>query len=311
VLIHAQALRSLLGSGLLRVLPSWGLVLIGALLALVWCVTSTWLRALCAMVLGWMALLAVSTAAITHQWYLPICGAGAGLMLAALGRAGLENGLMLIERRRLRRAFAGAVSPAVLGEVLSGRLPESERVHACVLFSDIRGFTTRSEAMAPEQVIAFLNEYFEEMVAAIHDAGGTLDKFIGDGIMAFFGAPVASDAPCKGALEAANNMLASLARFNQDLSRRGEEPVRIGIGLHVGDVVVGQVGSRTRREYTAVGDVVNTASRLEGLTKDAGRALIISQAVFDALDGAARQAFEPLGAVPIRGRSDMPAWGLK
>ena len=81
--------------------------------------------------------------------------------------------------------------------------------------------------------------------------------------------------------------------------------------MHLITVLSASVGSRTRREYTAVGDVVNTASRLEGLTKDAGRALIISQAVFDALDGAARQAFEPLGAVPIRGRSDMPAWGLK
>jgi class 3 adenylate cyclase len=165
--------------------------------------------------------------------------------------------------------------------------------------------------MPPEEVVAFLNEYFEEMVTAIHDAGGTLDKFIGDGIMAFFGAPNRLENPCDAALGAAQEMLVRMERYNDARLARGQDEVRMGIGLHYGEVVVGQVGSRTRREFTAVGDVVNTASRLEGLTKDQGLPVVVSDAVHRQLSEAARARvpFEPLGALPIRGRASLELWG--
>jgi class 3 adenylate cyclase len=183
------------------------------------------------------------------------------------------------------------------------------RQKVCVLFSDIRGFTTRSEKEQPEQIVALLNRYFEEMAQAVHAHNGTLDKFIGDGLMAFFGVPGESSNPARDALAAAQDMLRRLKELNLRLAADGIPEVEIGIGLHLGEAVVGHVGSSQRHEYTAIGDVVNLAARLEGLTKDAGFPLVCSQEVMDASDGA--MSFIPLGDKPIKGRSAVPVFGLK
>ena len=175
------------------------------------------------------ALLAIATWLLGHGRVLPV-SACIGTMLIAVGaRLGVDLVHQAGERRRLRRAFAGYVSPPVLEEILDGRLQPGlggERRRVCLLFSDIRGFTTLSESMPPEQVIQLLNRYFGEWTAAIQGRQGTLDKFIGDGVMAFFGAPKPSPSPCRNAFDAARDMLdrardASLERMDD----RGAGPV--------------------------------------------------------------------------------------
>jgi class 3 adenylate cyclase len=197
-------------------------------------------------------------------------------------------------------------------EIVAGRLSQElggTQKEVCVLFSDIRNFTTYSEGKSPEEVISLLNEYFSEMTAAIHKHGGTVDKFIGDGIMAFFGAPKRLDCAERNALESAQDMLISLHHLNKKLAARGVQPIRIGIGLNSGKVVVGHVGSESRHEYTAIGDVVNTASRIEGLTKDLGYPIVCSSTVASAVGFAGGMV--DLGEKPIKGHTDIHVYGWK
>ena len=161
--------------------------------------------------------------------------------------------------------------------------------------------------MAPEALIEMLNRYFSEMTRCVHQAGGTVDKFLGDGMMCFFGAPQPLARPAAAAVTVARNMLARLERLNADFKAQGLAPIAIGIGLHVGEAIVGHVGSDDRNEYTAIGDAVNTASRIEGLTKKLGHALLISKDVFEELDE--RENFTPLGEHAVRGRSSVEVYG--
>jgi hypothetical protein len=161
--------------------------------------------------------------------------------------------------------------------------------------------------MTPESLIGMLNQYFTEMTDVVHANDGTVDKFIGDGMMAFFGAPQQLDNPSQNAVDAALQMLDRLEALNRKLVKQGFEPLRIGIGIHVGEVIIGHVGSASRHEYTAIGDAVNTASRVEGLTKDAGCPLLVTRPVFAAL--ARRTGFADLGSKAIRGRSAIQVYG--
>jgi adenylate cyclase len=212
----------------------------------------------------------------------------------------------------LHKSFRGFVSPSVLKEIIAGRLSPSlagERREVCVLFSDIRSFTTLSENLPPEEVSDLLNRYFERMASAIHRHGGTLDKFIGDGIMAFFGAPQASADPVGDAFKTARDMLTELDHYNREQDARGAPHIAIGIGLHFGSAFIGYVGSHDRHEYSAIGDTVNTASRLEGLTKEAGYPVVMSATVRQRLGESA--ACVDLGDLPIKGRTALRAFGWK
>jgi class 3 adenylate cyclase len=242
----------------------------------------------------------------------PLAWPALAALLAAGARAALEAWFAMREKRWLRAAFTGFVSPDVLREILDGRLQPQlggERREICLLFSDIRGFTTLSESLPPEEVTRLLDRYFGRMVAAIHAHGGTLDKFMGDGIMAFFGAPQPRDNPCDDAFATARAMLAELAALNAELEAEGRAPLHIGIGLHFGAAVVGYIGAADRHEYTAVGDAVNAASRIEGLTKEAGYPLLASTAVLQRLTF--RESFVPLGAMAIKGRAAMEVFGWR
>ena len=309
VLVHAQVLRTLLNGGLVQPLANWLVYVLAALgAALVLLPSGRRATSLYALYIGVLA--AGTLLLLRAGWFLQSAGPALAATFALSGRFMSDAIAQARERARLRGAFGGYVSPQIMDEILAGRIRpglSGKRERVCVLFSDIRDFTRRSEFMAPEALIDMLNRYFSEMTQCVHQAGGTVDKFIGDGMMCFFGAPQPLARPASAAVAAARDMLVRLERLNAAFTAQGLEPIAIGIGLHVGEAVVGHVGSDDRNEYTAIGDAVNTASRIEGLTKQLGHALIISKDVFAELEE--RQNFTPLGEHPVKGRSSVEVYG--
>ncbi len=190
------------------------------------------------------------------------------------------------------------------------------RKNIAVMFCDLRGFTTAAEKLSPEEATAWLREYHEAMVNTIFEFGGTLDKFLGDGILATFGTPELTPAPAARAVQAALAMRTAMGRLNESRSRRGLPALRQGIGIHYGPAIVGNVGVPERLEYTVIGDTVNLASRIEGLCKQFGVDLLISSAVAARLLPGAEPGssaattlrlhdrFESLGLQEIRGRAE-------
>ncbi|MBM4274113.1 MAG: adenylate/guanylate cyclase domain-containing protein [Deltaproteobacteria bacterium] len=192
------------------------------------------------------------------------------------------------ERVRIRQAFESYVAPAIVQDMLKN--PErlrlgGERREISILFSDIRGFTTMSEELAPEALVKLLHDFLNPMSNIIINQGGTIDKYMGDAIMALFGAPLEQPGHAGQACRAALEMVTTLERLNREWEAQGRPPLAVGIGVNTGVVAVGNMGSDRLFDYTAVGDNVNLASRLEGLNKYYGTSIIISQATAEALDG--------------------------
>ncbi|MCK5236033.1 MAG: adenylate/guanylate cyclase domain-containing protein, partial [Deltaproteobacteria bacterium] len=182
-----------------------------------------------------------------------------------------------------KKAFSTYVPPQVVSEILKD--PDSlklggEKRYVSILFSDIRGFTSLSEKMPPEQLVALLNKYLTPMTEIIFKEKGTLDKYIGDAIMAIFNAPVDLPEHPKKACKVALAMIAKLSKVNMEWTSRGLPSIKIGIGLHCGEAVVGNMGAALRFDYTAIGDTVNTASRLEGMTKLYGVGILVSDDIY-------------------------------
>jgi class 3 adenylate cyclase len=253
---------------------------------------------------------ALSLLALWHGTYIPAASLMLCATLAFFARVAFEAIRNYREKQQMRTAFAGYVSPQVLKEILSGKIKPGlggERLHAAVLFSDIRSFTTRSEAMTPERTIELLNSYFSEMTEAIQQNGGMVDKFIGDGIMASFGAPQSLPNASRCALEAAQEMLVRLRRLNLQLVENGQEPIVIGIGIHAGEVLAGNVGSVSRHEYTLIGDVVNIAARLEAVTKELNYPVVCSATIAAAVGGAG--GLQDLGERIIKGHNSIHVYG--
>jgi len=312
VLIHAQILRSLIANDVLQktgVLIIYLLLAISTLFFLVGHIPKIGLSLFGVFL---FLLIPVSTLLLWHSLILPVVTAILVALLALISRMGLEGVFTFIEKQHLKSSFGRYVSPNVLDEILVGNIsPEmvGQRKRVCVLFSDIRSFTTRSETEPPEAIISLLNKYFNEMAAVIHSHGGTVDKFIGDGMMVFFGAPNHQDNPAQQAFDAAQKMLQRLDNLNLKLKEEGIEEIKIGIGIHLGEAVVGHVGSDTRHEYTVIGDTVNLAARLEGRTKELGYPIVCSASVAKVLDSSAKLI--SLGETPIKGRAAAEVFGWK
>ena len=248
---------------------------------------------------------------------LPVVYPLLALVLSALGALSVNYVLTAFERQRVRDTFSRFVPEAVVADVLArgdGDLRFGGVRRECtVLFSDLRGFTTFSEALPPDRVIEVLNHYLEEMSDAIMDHGGTLVAYMGDGIMAVFGAPTDQTNHADRAVEAAREMLnVRLPRFNEWMVGNGfEQGFAMGIGLNSGTVMSGQVGSKRRIEYTAIGDTTNTAARLEGMTKGSGHQLFIAESTRLALE-ADPGDLELIGERDVRGRAHkITVWTLE
>ena len=185
----------------------------------------------------------------------------------------------ITSEKRVRSTMARYMSKEVTEQLLAAG--ESELVgkdqEVSVLFADVRGFTTIAEAIGARETVRMLNAYFTDMVDVILDNGGILDKYIGDAIMALFGAPFATAMDADNAVRTANQMLTALAAFNASRLGNGQKPLDIGIGINTGEVIVGNIGSAKRMEYTVIGDSVNLASRLEGANKVYRSKIIFSE----------------------------------
>ena len=238
------------------------------------------------------------------------------LLRARVTGALAKKRLQEFERERVRDLFSRFVPEQIVDDVLERtdddlRLGGSRGV-GTVMFTDIRGFTAFSETAEPDRVIDLLNAYFTEMIDAIFEHGGTLVGYRGDGLIAVFGAPLPLDDHADRALASAREMLAvRLPRFNGRAQDRGHpHDFEIGIGLNSGPFMSGNVGSERRLEYTVHGDTVNTASRIEGLTKTAGQPILVADSTRESLHSPPDD-LAYVGEFEVRGRqSTINAWTL-
>ena len=242
--------------------------------------------------------------------------AGVGLATAGIAMVAQRLVTDVLEQQRetmsVSRLFGQYVSPEVKDKILAERANlKGERRTVAVLFADVRGFTAWSEHTDPAEVVARLNLYFERMVAAIEHEGGVVDKFIGDAVMATFGGVVPVDNAAVAALGAAKRMRLALHELNVAWQQVGLPLFDIGIGLAWGPVIEGPLGSERRREFTVIGDTVNTASRLEGATKELGCPVVMNSALVEQLPPSSRVGLVDLGIIHVKGKTaELPVWGL-
>jgi adenylate cyclase len=309
--VQAAAIQTALDGFALRQAPRW---LDGLLIALLGCAGAL-ATARAGPARGALAGLALAVVLVVAAQL----AFGAGLIVAVLhpllaltlgvaGAVGVAATVHGFERERTRELFARFVPEAVVDDVLARvddelRLGGERRV-VTVLFSDIRGFTSYSEDRTPEEVIEVLNRYLTVMSNVILDHGGTLIAYMGDGIMAAFGAPTEQVDHADRALAAAEEMAGpALEEVNAWLRARGGEDFRIGIGLNAGPVMAGNVGSERRMEYTTIGDTTNTASRLESMTKGTGHTIFLSDSVRRMLTRE-RGDIVHVADMPVRGKDE-------
>lgn len=317
--VQANAIATVLESLPLRSSPAWLDVLAIFLLAAIATVAGVWLRPLAAfgaaIAAGALYLLAAQLA-FDADLVITVVYPLVALVAAAVGILALQYLREAFERQRVRFTFSRFVPEEVVDEVLE---KGDERLHlggvrreCTVLFCDLRGFTSFAEDREPTEVVETLNRYLSEMTDAIMDHGGTLVSYMGDGIMAVFGAPIEQDDHADRAIAAAREMLeVRLPAFCEWMRENGRgDGFAMGIGLNSGEVMSGQVGSERRMEYTTIGDTTNTASRLEGMTKGSGHPIFIADST-----RAARRAGEPelvpVGEFEVRGREHpLRVWSL-
>lgn len=226
-------------------------------------------------------------------------GVVTGLVTLQIKRRIVNSFEMVEERNRISRTFGEYVSPVVM-DTLMALKPDlrSERRNVCVMFLDIRNFTAFAEKRPPEDVVAYLESLFEFMIEIVNRHHGVINKFLGDGFMAVFGAPLSDGSDCDNAVAAAMEIL---DRVETEVAGGNVLPTTVGIGLHAGEAVTGSIGSSVRKEYAVIGDVVNLASRIEQLNKTFGSHLLISDKVWQNVVEVVPQTI-PIGDVQVKGR---------
>jgi adenylate cyclase len=302
--ILATALDNLKNGGAMHAAPRWTMLLLTLLLLAA--IAEGFRRGIHTMTIGVfiaggiLALLAAAWVAAGSRVVLPVLTPA--LFAGGMYFAGALHGYLHERRERLKAVdfFGRFVNPHVVRDLLErGGFPKSGQMRQItVLFSDIRGFTSLSETRPPEEIVALLNRYFGRQVEVIFRHGGCLDKFIGDAIMAFWGAPLDDPQHARHAVTAALEMSEALEAFRRELGEAGAA-FDVGIGLNSGPAVVGLIGSENKREYTAIGDTVNLASRIEGLTKGVAR-ILVSQETMRLTEGVFQ--FADRGSFPVKGR---------
>lgn len=236
---------------------------------------------------------------LSRSAVLLMAGVVAGLVAVRLRRQFEDSAAAAASRDRVTNLFGQHVSPAVVEQLLAQASdPPSEMRTVSVMFLDIRGFTAMTRQRPADETVTLLNDFFAEMIDVVDRHNGIINKFLGDGFLAIFGAPLHDPAAARNALAAGHAMLEVVDRWN---GARPLQALRIGIGIHCGDAVTGTVGSPQRKEYTVIGDTVNLAARLEQLTKDTGARILVSDSLREA--AAAENAID-LGELPVRGYSE-------
>jgi adenylate cyclase len=315
--IQASAINTVLENFPITDAPQWLDTLLLLALALLTPLAALRLRIFPALAIGLIALAGLfvgAQIAFNHGTVLIVVYPALAGILALLATALIHGVTVAFEREQARDAFARFVPEAVVDEVLrnadGARLGGVQR-EGTVMFSDLRGFTSFAETLEPATVIDSLNRYLTEMSEAILDHGGTLVAYMGDGIMAVFGAPLQQDDHADRAFAAAREMLERLNGFNDWLREEGlHEGFKMGIGLNSGPVMSGHVGSERRLEYTALGDTTNTAARLEGMTKGTPYQLYVADSTRSFLREPAEDLVE-VGEFEVRGRTaTVKLWSL-
>lgn len=305
--IHASILDTLLQKRFLFELPVWlralWIVLIGAFLGLaIPLLRARWFVPL--IVVFWVASLIGSILLFDRGWLADILWPTIALFLA-FGAVVLERRIESEKQKReIRSAFSRYVSHSVVESILDN--PDKlrlggERRTMTVLFSDVRGFTSISEGLKPEQLVEIMNKYLTRMTDIVFEHDGVLDKYIGDAVMAFWNAPFDQPDHAKRAVDTALDMLDALKQMNKD-RQFGDLEFKIGVGINTGDMVVGNMGSEKRFDYTVIGDSVNLGSRLESLTKEYGVSLLITEAVAKELGSG--YLMRSLDLVAVKGKKE-------
>jgi adenylate cyclase len=255
------------------------------------------------MVIAYLGYAFISFKSNTQVELVPFIFATLTTSLLSFGYLTLTEGA---EKRKVAHLFAQYVSKEVLDDLMNNyqkylKSSTGQKVEVTVLFSDIRGFTTMSETEPPEKIVEMLNVHFTVMADIILKHNGTIDKYIGDAIMAFWGAPVVTSDHADQAVQAGKEMVAALTEVNRIMKERGfDHEIKIGVGIHSGVVTIGNIGSEQKKNYTVVGDTVNLSSRLESLTKEKGVALLFSENTYNKL--AHKTGCELIGNTMVKGR---------
>ncbi|MEO6409546.1 MAG: adenylate/guanylate cyclase domain-containing protein [Burkholderiaceae bacterium] len=313
LLVHAQALRTLLARRAIVQLPAAIPVALALLCSALWWVTPLNGRTLAFTIAVVAGVLMLSSSLLYLGAYLPAFAAIRSALLATSMRKTLEATLALRERRRLRATFGGYVSPQVLDRMIDGELdpsrPDGPRTMA-FLFADLRGFTTRGQTESALDTVGMLNRYYESIIGPIHENGGMVDNFRGDGIMVVFGAPQPLADPGRAAVLAAAGMVRSLSALNRALAAEGRAALEMGVGIASGSAVAGEIGSRLRHDYTAIGDAVNVAARLQDQCKVfSAQAVVCAETARSLNPGEA--SLRPLGDLELRGHAPVAACAIE
>ena len=305
--VHANVIDGLLANRSIVPSPAWLTVVLTVAGAAGVGIAGAWLNAWLtgAVALGLASLLTWQAFVFfARGTWIPITIPALAIVFAFVGDLAWKYIVEGREKRQVKKLFSRYVSKDVYDQLVAdpslAALGGARRTMT-VLFSDVRGFTAMSEKGTPEEVVGQLNEYFSRMVQVVFDHRGTVDKFVGDMVMALFGAPLDDEDHAEHAVQTALAMSAALNELNAQWQSQGRPTLDIGIGINTGEMVAGNIGSDTIMSYTVIGDAVNLGARLESLNKDYSTRIIISEATRTRLKG--RYDIHPLGDVVVKGKS--------